>query len=223
MTTSGVYDSDETVADIVTDALREIGMLEQGDVLSSSDMALGVRRLRLMLRTWAASDGIRLHLHGVQTVSLSAATATYTLSPRALDVKSAMVRVGGADTPVRVISIQEYEALTNKDAEGVPFLVWPDRQDTQTQVTVYPVPTASMSLRLVVDRPVEDVTAQTETVEWPPEWVETIMMNLAVRLAPAFGVDVPRAFPLLIAQAQDMKEDLCAQQREGSVFFGVTT
>lgn len=222
MALSGVRDTAETVNDVLTDALFKISVLQYNETPNASDAALALRTLRRMLRTWAATDGIRLWLNEEQTVTLAADTATYTLSPRTLDVSYALRRSGGNDTPIRIFTRQEYQKLPNKTVSGAPYAMWHDRQYNQSQVTVYPVPSAvGDTVILTTKRQIQDVTALTNNMEIPPEWSEAAVYNLAVRLAPDFkkeSVIGSRNNPDSVAgMAATLYRNLSAQDREGSV------
>lgn len=209
-------DNTDTVSDIVSDVLRKLYVLEGGSTPSAEDALAVKRALRGMLRTWAAA-GVRLWLDEQQTVTLTAATATYTLSPRTLEVRDGYRRLDNNDTPVRVITREEYNRLPNKAAAGDPFLVWPDRQRLQTVVTVYPVPASTQgTLSLSTRRQILDVDELGQEVELPPEWYETIIYNGAVRCAPDFNIE-PRAD--VVQMAQELYGLLEGQGRENSVYM----
>lgn len=220
MALSGVYDSTWTVAEVVTAAFKKIKVGISGETLASEDLTAGIDTLQLMLRTWAAK-GIRLWLNQTQSVTLVAGTAAYTLSTRALDVSQAYTRVSDQDEPVQLLTREEYERLPDKTVTGKPYAAWIDRTRTATTATVYPVPTAAdvtagTTLRLVNKRMIQDVTAGSDDIDFPPEWIETIVYNLAMRLAPDFGQAVD---PGIAMMAKELYDDLEGQDREGSVFM----
>lgn len=218
MALSGVRDQAETVRDVVSSALEELFIVVGNETADDADMAKGLRRLRLMLRTWGAL-GPRLWLETQQSVTLVAGTSTYTLSPRVTSVFDAERRSSANnDTPMRILSREEYNRLPNKTATGAPYALWPDRQYDQTQVTVYPVPQTGTTdtLQLGVREVIQDVTELTENVHIPPEWSECVVLNLAVRLAPTFEAQVN---PVTATLAQELYESLSGQDREGSVIM----
>lgn len=224
MALSGTYDSAWTVAEVISEAYAVAHIGVDGEPLSSSDQTAGIRALQLMLRTWAA-DGVRLWLNQEQSVTLVDGTATYTLSPRALEVLKAYRRSSDQDVPVRIVTREEYTRFPNKTTEGAPFAVFIDRTATSTTATVYPVPgatevAASMTLRLAIKRQLQDVTAASETLDWPPEWIETVVYNLATRIAPRNRVKID---PVVAAQAAEMYENLQGQDREQSVYLRPAT
>lgn len=219
MALSGVRDQAYTVTDVVTDALLKIYAHEAGQTLDAVASANGIRALRNMLRTWAV-DGVRLWLDDELTVTPVAGTATYTLGTRALEIKQAFRRNSGSDTPLRLFTREEYNRLPNKTTSGSPFALWADRDRTSTSVTLYPVPDASSAasdtIRVTCKLQIQDVTAGSEDIDIPPEWAETLVYNLAVRLAPDYQQPVS---PDVGSMAAYLYEMLKGQDREGSLYM----
>lgn len=219
MALSGVRDQADTVTQIVTDALGKIYVAVGGETVSAEDLAKGIRVLKHMLRTWAV-DGVRLWLINDQTVTLVAGTATYALTVRALDVSQAWIRTDGNDTPVRILTREEYNRLPDKTASGSPFSLFVDRDLAATSVTVYPVPDATSaandSLRVTTKYQIQDVTSGGEDIEVPPEWTEALVYNLAVRLAPDFAAEVR---PDVAGMAMELYAVLKGNDRQGSIMF----
>jgi len=221
MATSGVRDSSNIATSIITQALRKIQIGVGGETLADEYASAGVDALNTLIRTWAV-DGVRLWLNETQTVTLVAGTSQYTLSPRTLEVFQAYRRSDGTDDiPVRIFTREEYSRLPNKTTTGAPYAVWIDRRIGTSVATVYPVPTSaevasSMTLRLDVKRQIEDVTATTEEIEFPPEWLKALIYNLAVELAPEFN---KQPSELVIMQAMESYNLLRGNDREGSVYI----
>lgn len=217
MALSGVRDTAETAQDIVEAALKKLFITEGDETPEAGDITTGRDALFRMIRTWAV-DGVRLWLTENQTVTMVADTATYTLDPRTLDVYDVFRRTGDNDVPVQIYSREQYNALPNKAVTGQPYIAFFDRQLSSTVMSVYPVPQTGTSdvLHLASKRQIQDVTANTDNVEFPPEWSECLVYNLAVRMAPDFQVE-PRSD--VVSLAGELYEMLSGQDREGSVMF----
>ena len=219
MALSGTRDEATTVADVISDAMTKVNLLVAGESVDASDQAVCLRNLRNMLRTWAAK-GVRLWLTQDQTITPVAATSSYALTIRALEVTQGWRRTDSLDTPLTMYSREQYNRLPAKSASGSPFLFYVDRDLTATNVVVYPVPDATSAandvLHFTCKVQIQDVTDSAETIEVPAEWMETLVYNLAVRIAPDFEV-TPR--PDVVQMAQMLYADLEGQDRECSLFM----
>lgn len=219
MALSGVRDQAYTVSDVISDALAKLYILEGGTTPDATSAATALRGLRNMLRTWAV-DGVRLWLDAEQAITPVAGTATYTLTVRTLEVKQAFRRNAGSDTPIRLISREEYNRLPNKASTGNPFAMWVDRDRTSTSVTLYPVPDAASAANDTIyvtgKQQIQDVTDGAQDIDIPPEWSEALVYNLAVRLAPDFNVEVR---PDVAGIAMELYTLMKGQDRELSVMM----
>lgn len=104
------------------------------------------------------------------------------------------------DTPLRIVSHQEYSLLSNKDSEGPPSMIFYQREyngssnqgaTADSTIYVWPVPdstvAASVDLYVVCQRPLLDFNAATDNLDMPQEWYEAVRLNLAYKIAPEYG------------------------------------
>ena len=216
MALSSTRDGAVTVGEIITGAMQKLSILKGGETAETEDSAVGLKNLRRMVRTWAAM-GVRMWLTDEEVVTLDTDTASYALDPRYLEISAGFIRSGSNDTPLNLYTREQYNRLPDKTASGDPFTVFVDRQLTATTAYVYPVPTSAGNyLRLTGKRAILDPTTLSEDLEVPPEWEETIVYNLAVRMAPDFEV-TPRAD--VVQMAQYLYSVLEGQDRQGSIKF----
>lgn len=221
MAISTTRDTTLNATQLITQALRKIQVGVGGETLAAEYLSRGLDALNLMIKQWAV-DGVRLWLEEEQAITAVSGTATYTLSPRALEVIRAYRRVSNNDTPVRVVSREEYDRVPNKTIAGAPYMLFPVYGRTSTTVTMYPVPGATeiadaLAIYAVIKRQIVDVTAGTEETEFPAQWQSALVHNLAVWMCPEFNKEPS---PRLAQLAQDSYDILAASDREGSVTMG---
>lgn len=105
------------------------------------------------------------------------------------------------DIPLTVIGQQEYQLLSSKSSIGRPTQVWFDREyDGATnsgatalgQMYLWPIPDSNTAtyntLYLVYQRPLLDFNASTDALDMPQEWYEAVRLNLALKIAPEYGM-----------------------------------
>ena len=113
--------------------------------------------------------------------------------PQRIDTEGAYWRSAALnDTPIRMISRDEYAQLSNKTSYGKIVQAVYDPQLGAGTLSVWPTPDlASDVLRFWYERPLEDFDAAGDTPDFPIEWGLPLTSNLADLLVdnPRFQVD----------------------------------
>lgn len=213
MATSGTATFTVTAAEIIAAALRKIGVLRAGGAATSDQSTAGMQALNLMAQAWR-SKGLKTWARTSQTITLTAAKASYTIGPggdvdipRPLRVLGAYLRYDGTDVPVRVIAKQEYDALADKDAAGTTNQVFYDSQFPLGVLYPWPI-VASTGYTLTLDllKRIEDFNATTDTPDFPVDWYEALVYGLAMRIAPEYGKPVSKDITAMALQALAVAE-----------------
>jgi hypothetical protein len=141
------------------------------------------------------------------------------LTQRPLEIIEARLRDADYnDTPLDIISRREYQDINDKTTEGSPSSIHYQPTLTNGTLWVWPEPN-NMKERIVmtIKRPIMDFDAITDDADFPPEWLEAVITNLDLRLAPVYGVPV---HPELKSLAQTSKFEAKGFDREStSIFF----
>lgn len=114
------------------------------------------------------------------------------------------------DTPIGVISRRRYYSLSNKAATGRVNQIYYDPQIGSGTLYVWPTATNYYDyLILLTQRTLEDFDASTDDADFPQEWYLPLTLNLAVLIAPEYGVPDQEYYKLLrLAQGYyDMCKD----------------
>lgn len=206
-----------TTRDIISDALRKIGVVAADEAMTADQAASGLRELDRMLKGWQ-NRGYFLWTKASQTLTLTTA-ASYTLSPvRPLRILNARLVRSGLETPMMEMARDEYDNLPNKASTGLPTQFHYDRQRENALFYVWPVLATANgeTIKITYEREVEDQDDLDAAPDVPGEWLDATVYNLASRLADDFMINNPR----VDARAQALLEEALAFDREGSVFFG---
>ena len=186
-----------TAADIVKEALENIGVPGEDNVLTSAQLSRGLKAINMHLKLWS-HQGLDGFIRNTQSVSLVSGTASYALSPRPTEVMGCYLRdTDNEDSPMMELKKEEYEAIVDKDAEGDPTAWWVD-DSTLGTATLYTWPVidqASYTLRVDYRRPLGDVTTGTDVLDVRQDWLIALVSAVGVHLAPKYGkpVDSKRA------------------------------
>jgi hypothetical protein len=186
---------------IITDALRKIGAIDEESTPTAAQLTVGARTLNGVLKTLAGYVGMPLWAIDETSITLTS-SATYTMGigqtvniPRPIKILQAWRHdsTTSFDTPMQVISYEDYDRLPNKStASGPPVNVAYQQKNGTGIFAVYPIPdTYSQSyntIKVRYHRPFQDVTSGSETLDFPPEWNLAVVFHLAVALSPDYGV-----------------------------------
>ena len=110
----------------------------------------------------------------------------------------------------RYTDVAQYEqGISNKTQTGDPInlLIEPIRLSTRVTTDFYPQD-VTKQLRLTVLYPAEDYDAITDDIAFPQEWFAALEWELALRVAPAFGVTWTPAMQQNYAQATAIAREL---------------
>jgi hypothetical protein len=112
------------------------------------------------------------------------------------------------DTPLTIISEQDYYLLGNKTSEGTPNQLYYDCQRDYGDIYLFPVPdttcATNKTLKIVYQRPIEDFDGASDEPDVPFEWFNALKWGLAAEIAPEYGVSNTR-YQLLTAEAERRK------------------
>ena len=187
MTTSGTYDFDPSLGELVLYAYNLIGI--RNTSLTQEHMESARIATNMMLANWS-NNGVNLWTVEKITVPLVAGQATYSIDPNTVVMLDTYIRIdNGSSAPIdRIIlpiSRTEYSSYPNKDQQGFPTVYWQDRLISGS-VKLWPVPDGYSAQYLVYykTRQVQDSDfTNGQNMEIPYFWLEAAADGLAYRLS----------------------------------------
>lgn len=125
------------------------------------------------------------------------------------------------DVPLIAMSRMDYRNQPNKQATGPTNQYFYDPQLNTGQFYVWPVPTDTTSaIKFTWYRPIQDFNTAGNTPDLPQEWIDALIFNLAVMMAPEYDCPPPR-FEMLLKMAAATMDDVQGWDREPeSTYFG---
>lgn len=168
-----------------------------------------------------SSTGITLAVGGTDYLVNGQVWAYTTKLARPLRAKDGYVRQssGGNDTPVKILTEEEYMRFGMKTTTGLTTQVWYQPLLTNGKVYCYPVPqTSNTILFLELHYPIQDFTSSTDNPDFPNEWINALTYGLAVDIAWKTGMDEKR-LNLLESKAKFFHEYALGTSQEESVYM----
>ena len=228
MATSGLYGYNLTRDELIDQAAVKAGVMDpEGGSLSVVQRNNAAMNLNTMIVAWQA-DGLQIWKRLIIPITMVASQRVYDLGPagasgnteRPIRILDGYIRqtTGNNDTPVKILSLEEYNRFGVKDTEGLPTQVFYHPVLTNGQVYVYPVPTEENTLYLEMLYPFQYFSAGDDNADFPNEWLNALIYNLAVELAYDYGVETKR-LTKLEARADYLHRQALGTSQENSVYF----
>lgn len=198
----------QTAQDLIEAAMRVIGALYAGESASSGELTNGLQALRFMLRGWSARN-LSLYYTTQDSITLNGSTS-YTIgssgtinTPRPVSIRGAYATSNNVDRPLKIIDEARYRILSLKQLSGTVEYLWYNPDYPLGVLYFYPLASGTVTLDSL--KPLlEPTNVSTDTMQFPPEYDEAIKWNLAIRLAPEFGRQLPPEIVALAREAFDV-------------------
>jgi len=232
LTTNFTVTGDE----IIKDALRCLGVIASGENPTGQEITDGRRALNMMIKSWMGPEspltsGLKVWQRSISTgiipatmgakisYTIGASGCDLTMQPPVQIIAMTAKNSDGVETSLDPFTLQEYFAISDKTATGVPTKFHYEREyDRGVVYFDYVVEDTSYTFPFLYLRELYDITSVEDDLDFPVHWYEAIKYHLAIRLAPEFqrkaGEDLQTLANYTLSQAQTF-----AFPREGWDFF----
>ena len=178
---------------LIEDALRLTGVLEDEESATGPMGLNGLNLLNQMLDGWSLK-GINIPYVLKQSITWPGNTASQTVGPTGNSVPTVARPIkietlyaqgpGNLDYPVTQIGNDEYQRILNKTiTSSIPEVFYYDAQMPNGEIFLYPIPAASMTVRIFSWAQFANLPLLTTEMTLAPAYYRAIKYNLAVELA----------------------------------------
>jgi hypothetical protein len=211
MTTSGTYNFDPSLGEMVLYAYNLIGI--RNTSITQEHMEAARMASNMVLANWS-NKGVNLWTVDLQTVPLVAGQKTYSVPQNTVVMLDAYITIdnGGGqpiDRLILPISRTEYASYPNKDQEGFPTVYWQDRL-INGNVTLWPVPDGQSAQYLKYYRAVQLQDSEFtggQTIEIPYLWLDAFADALSYRLARVWNPAMAPALKLVADESYNVADN----------------
>lgn len=179
-----------SVAEIIDLALKDLGIVGEGQTASGTTLADAFATLNQMLALWQVD---KLYVYASKTVAATlTGAASYTVGAggdlnvqRPHKIDAAFWQGGGVDYPVDVLhNLGDYQQAYKAGA-GQPHAI--RYEPTYPLGTLYPLPSGATGTLILVTRvDLPTYIGTTDDISLPPEYALAVRYNLAEQLSSAF-------------------------------------
>lgn len=167
---------------IIRAAMENAGLLEDGDDPTPEQYAKYLPRLNDLINLWQ-TQGIKLWLNRAMTLGLTAGQGVYILPTHEMRVlEGYYITSGGIRRPLEMLTWNKWNTLPDHTRTGQINAFFPDKQQTQTVISLWQVPDTSAAtgtVELLVQDRVVNLVNLTETMNFPQEWFIALHWGLA--------------------------------------------
>ena len=186
--------------DLIKAALRSSGLASRGLPIPSDEMNDGLQALNMMLDYWRTQQLFIPSRTRESAFTMVIGQSSYTYgtggdfnSTRPLDIHSMwLVDGGNTSYPLTRMTPEKYRDITLKTLNSRPERFYFEPNDPLSNLYFDSEPTEADTLEVIALKPVTTFATLDTEDSVPPEYVEILKYNLAVRLCPEYGKEPPR-------------------------------
>jgi len=198
---------------LIDSALRLLGIQGQGETASGDDSADALSILQDMVDSWQA-DGTTIFSVVRNTYSIAANQQTWTLGTNGTLSTTRPAKIEGVsiidltnasqpnEIPIECITALEWQEEPVKNLSvHIPYRVWDDQGFPTRTLTYYPIPDVACQTAIYSWQALTTFSDLSTDHTFPPAYAKALRYNLALDLAPEFGViNIPA---MVLRQAED--------------------
>jgi len=180
-----------TATTIISDALKELGVIADGETPTASESDDAFRALNRLMNLWSndqsfawVANTVSKALTGLASFTVGPTGDVVTLRP--ISIETATVVRDGITYPVEVTDNQKWDSISYKAATGAnTSIIYYAAEVPNGIVNVWPLATGC-TLNMRVINLVTSFPDISTDVNLPPGYEQAFIKNLAVDIAPSF-------------------------------------
>jgi hypothetical protein len=227
MATSGSTNWTLNRDQVITGALRKLAVLPSGGTPTAAQVADATDALNALVKTFQA-DGMPLWKITSYSFLTVIGTSTYTIGVGQTLNTSKPLRVlqafytpaNGNNTPMTIYNRYDYKLFPQDTSTGTPVSLYYQPLNTTGVINLWPTPVdATTSITIHYQQMYDDMDTSVDNFDFPSEWIQPLIYNLAWALAPEYGIP-PNDRNILAKEAQYWHDyALSMGAEEGSMFL----
>ena len=204
-----------SAGDIINGSLRLIGMLAEGETPSAETSADALSAMNQMIESWN-TERLSIFSTQDQVFTWPATVISRTMGPTGDFVGNRPILIDdstyfrdpstGISYGIKIINQQQYDGIAVKTVRSTyPQVLWINMSYPDIEMYIYPVPTRDLEWHFISVEELSRPATLATTLSFPPGYLRAFRYNLAVELAPEFGVEPS---PTVVRIAMTSKRNL---------------
>lgn len=205
--------------DLITSALRKIGVLAVGEIPSGDDAAVALAALQELISSWN-TDRLNIFTIKIELFSLVASKQAYTIgvggefdTARPVEITKGNIILPTNPTvrlPMEPLNDEQWGNIRVKSVAAIPYQYYYDRSYSPltpgpvglARLYFFPLPNQILQVELFDWQALATPVLLADDLAYPPGYGRTLIHNLAIELCPDFGRTAP---PEVVAIAVESK------------------
>jgi hypothetical protein len=188
-----------TTGDLINRALRLLGVLAEGETPSAATSQDSLIAVQQMIESWN-TERLSVFCTQDQIFTWPAGEITRTLGPSGnfsgnrpvLFDDATYYRDAGTNVSfgIKFINQQQYDGIAVKTVTSTyPQVIFVNMTYPDATMTVYPKPTRDLEWHFISVQELSNPAVLTTNLTFPPGYLRAFVYNLAMEIAPEFGVE----------------------------------
>ena len=187
-----------TASDQINRALRLLGVLAEGETPSAETSQDALIALNQMIDSWS-TERLSVYYTQDQVFNWPSGEIKRTLGPTGdfvgnrpvmLDDATYYRSPGGVSYGVNFINQDQYNSIAVKTATStLPQVIFVNETHPDIEMRIYPVPTQVLEWHFISVQELTQPASLATQLEIPPGYLRAFTYNLAMEIAPEFGVE----------------------------------
>jgi hypothetical protein len=195
-----------TVLDIISSALRLIGVLASGETPSAAEQADCLQVFQDMVDSWQAErlmvftiprlvfnlvSGQQVYAYGAQTNPPSFPPPDFNSPRPAMIERMGIINLNNVEQPLELplqyLTVAQWQEIPVKNIQSaLPQYCWDDNQFPWRNLSFWPIPNVPLQVAIYPWMALTSPASLTTTIANPPGYAKALRYNLAVDLAMEF-------------------------------------
>jgi hypothetical protein len=204
-----------TAGDQINRALRLLGVLAEGETPSASVSQDALTALNQMIDSWnterlsvfSTQDQVFLWPAGEISRTLGPSGNFVGNRPILLDDSTYYVGNNGVSYGIKFINQQQYDGIAVKTVTSTfPQVIFVNNTFPDIEMFVYPKPTQALTWHFISVEELTQPATLATTLAFPPGYLRAFTYNLAMEIAPEFGVEPsPQVHRIAMTSKRNLK------------------
>jgi hypothetical protein len=199
-----------TAIDIIKRSFRSINVIGGSEDLTADMAQTGLDLLNAMLESWS-NESLIVYQSTLLNFPLVAGQSNYTIgtggnfnTTRPTTIDSGYIRWNTIDYPLSLINTDQYDGIPLKTSPNqISYALYVDAGFPLTTLKLFPTPNdATAQIFLEAKVPFMGFTSLTDPINMPPGYERALDRNLAIEIAPQYGVEPKLIIKMMASNAK---------------------